>query len=189
MTPVKTFIVALVQHARSNQFRNDPDTMDTRKFYKICYVHAGSIIISINGRHLVLCAGNIIFLRPGDQLSIEQLNNANAYLCLVQSVYLSSHSGYLADLFSHFPLRLFYRKTIKLNSKQSSIVKLSFDMMLLEQKGKNYDQKHATAIHLQMIMLQIQRAAREAGYPADIKTDLQASSSIADNLQLSEMLQ
>jgi AraC family transcriptional activator of pobA len=162
MYPVLRFVVLSVRYSSSTEFMDVLDLIDTRKFYKVFYVGCGSSSISINDRVFVLDAGDIIFQRPGDRLSFQLISETgNAYLCLIHTEYLWTHSGYLLDLFRHFPLYLFHRAVISLDSMQSEIVRACFEAMIIEQKSGNPDKKQVTVLQLQMILLQIQRAGRE----------------------------
>lgn len=96
-----------------------------------------------------------------DHLAFQASAIGNVYLCLVHTEYLLADSIYLLDLFRHFPLYLVHGVVITLNSKQSEIVRHSFESIFAEQESNNLDKKQATLLHLQMILLQIQRAIRK----------------------------
>lgn len=164
MYPVVNFIVFPVRYSPLIDFMDDIDLIDTRKFYKIYYVTSGQSTTTINDRVFVQSAGDIIFNRPGDRLTFQISETGNAYLCLVHTEYLSTDSAYLLDLFRHFPMYLFHRRIIALDSQQSEIVRLSFESIVIEQKSKNPDKKQAILLHLQMILLQIKRAARKVNH-------------------------
>jgi len=161
MYPVIMFVAVPVHYSTHAQFMDVIKLIDTRKFYKVFYVTSGSSTISINDRHLILDAGDIIFQRPGDRLSFQVCEKGNAYVCLVHTEYLSTDSIYLLDLFRHFPFYLVHGTVISLDSKQSETVSLSFESIIAEQKSRNPDKKQATVLHLQMILLQIQRAGQK----------------------------
>ena len=161
MFPVVTFAVLPVRYSPHNEFMRGMNLIDTRKFYKLYFVSSGSSAICINNRLFVLDAGDIIFQSPGDRLSFQTSENGNAYLCLVHTDYLSSDSIYLLDLFRHFPLFLVHGAVIALDSMQSEISRLAFESIIAEQESRNPDKKQATLLHLQMILLQIQRAGRK----------------------------
>ena len=164
MYPVLTFAVLAVSYSPNTEFMDAIDVIDTRNFYKVFYVTSGSSAISINDRLFVLNAGDIIFQRPGDRLTFQISETGNAYLCLIHTEYLSTESTYLLDLFRHFPLNMFHRAIIALDGEQSEIVRLSFESIIIEQQSSNPGKKQATVLHLQMIMLQIQRAIRSVNY-------------------------
>ena len=134
--PLMTFFVLPVRNSSVIEL------MDTRGFYKVFYVTSGSSGISINERFVMLDAGDILFLYPGDRFSFQVSKKGKAYLCLIHTEYLSTDSPYLLDLFTHFAFGIFHRAVIALDSRQSGIVRLCFENMIDEQKSENPD-KHA----------------------------------------------
>ena len=152
-------LVSTICDLRPNEFSDAIESVDTIKYYKLVYASVGSISIQINWRHTVLSAGHIVLLRPGDHLSFQRREMCCGYLCLVHPEYLSTDSEYILDLFEHFPLNSIRQSATTLDSKQSAVVDFSFRNIITEHKSNNVDKKQATILHLQMILLQIQRAA------------------------------
>lgn len=156
--PLTTFLVLPVRDSSVIEIT------DARGFYKVFYVTSGSSGISINDRFIMLDAGDILFLYPGDRFLFQVGKNSKAYLCLIHTEYLSTDSTYLLDLFTHFAFGIFHRSVIALDSRQSDIVRLCFETMIDENESENPDKKQATVLNLQMILLQIQRAGRKVRY-------------------------
>lgn len=131
-----------------------------RQFYKIFHITSGTGILIVGLHQYCLNPGDIAFLHPDEIMSWQTTSSeTGGHFCLIHPNYFEQ-AVHLLHLFRNYPYFKASRAVIQLTAAQSLKVDQYFAAILEEEEGSNEDKKQAIFLHLQMILLEAQRAGK-----------------------------
>lgn len=131
-----------------------------RQFYKIFHITSGTGILTVGLHQYLMSAGDIAFLHPDEIMSWQTTSSdPEGHFCLIHPNYFEQ-ATHLARLFKHYPYFSPSKAVIQLTEPQSVKVNKYFESILEEEEGHNEDKKQAIFLHLQLILLEAQRAGK-----------------------------
>lgn len=131
-----------------------------RQFYKIFHMTSGTGVLTVGLHQYVMNAGEIAFLHPDEIMSWQTTSSeTRGHFCLIHPDYLE-HEPHLLQLLRNYPYFQPAKAVIQLTDVQSSNINRYFEQIWTEDRGHNEDKKQAILLHLQMILLEAQRAGR-----------------------------
>lgn len=145
---------------RENYPVNDYISPNRRQFYKIFHITSGSGILTVGLHQYLLSAGDIAFLHPDEIMSWQTTSaDTGGHFCLIHPKYFE-HADHVLQLFKHYRYFKPSSAVIQLTESQSARVNRYFEFILREEESYNDDKKQAILLHLQMILLEAQRAGK-----------------------------
>jgi AraC-like DNA-binding protein len=131
-----------------------------RQFYKIFHITSGTGILTVGLHQYCLHPGDIAFLHPDEIMSWQTTSTeTGGHFCLIHPNYFEQ-SAHLLQLFRQYPYFKASKAVIQLTAPQSLKVNQYFEAILQEEEGENEDKKQAIFLHLQMILLEANRAGK-----------------------------
>lgn len=123
--------------------------------YQILQIVSGSGFVFVENQVSFLSAGDLVFIKPGSRLIWSLSDQVLLHYCNVQPQFLAPH---VHRLFKQDPV-FNYRKIVRnLPYGQADTIGELFEMMRQEEKGAYEDKQEAILIHLQLLLLLVQRA-------------------------------
>lgn len=145
---------------RNNYPVKDYISPNRRLFYKIFHITSGTGILTVGLHQYLMNPGDIAFLHPDEIMSWQTTGgDAGGHFCLIHPNYFE-HDTHLVQLFRQYPYFRPSKAVVQLSASQSSKVDQYFAAMLEEEEGDHDDKKQAILLHLQMILLEAQRAGK-----------------------------
>jgi len=139
---------------------NDYISPNRRQFFKIFHMTSGTGILTIGLHQYNLHAGDIVFLHPDEIISWQTTSaETGGHFCLIHPRYLEE-AAHILHLFRNYPYFKAAMAVIQLTESQSARVNQYFESILAEEEGRNEDKKQAILLHLQLILLEAQRAGK-----------------------------
>jgi len=131
-----------------------------RQFYKIFHMTAGTGVLTVGLHQYMMNAGEIAFLHPDEIMSWQTTSGeTGGHFCLIHPDYFAQET-HLLQLFRNYPFFQPANAVVQLTAAQSANINKSFEQIWEEDRGQNEDKKQAILLHLQMILLESQRAGR-----------------------------
>ncbi len=132
-----------------------------RQFYKIFHMTAGTGVLTIGLHQYVLGPKDIAFLDPHEIMSWQTTSEYTAgHFCLIHPKYFEYEADHVLQLFRQYPYFKPSKAVIQLTDEQSTTINQYFERMLREERSENEDKKQAILLHLQMLLLEAQRAGK-----------------------------
>jgi len=132
-----------------------------RQFFKIFHMTAGTGVLTVGLHQYELCPGDIAFLHPDEIMSWQTTSEkTGGHFCLIHPKYFEHDGDHVLQLLRNFPYFKASKAVIRLTESQSSAVNQSFEAIVREEHAGNDDKKQAISLHLQMILLEAQRAGK-----------------------------
>jgi AraC family transcriptional regulator, transcriptional activator of pobA len=133
-----------------------------RDFYKIFQMTNGTGILTVGLHRYEVGPGSITFLHPDEIISwYSTSKKAEGHFCMIHPNYLQHQDDkHVRDLLSSFPFFRASKAVVQLSSDRSEVIDGHFKNMLKEERLGNEDKKQAILLHLQMILVETQRAGR-----------------------------
>ncbi|MBE9461603.1 helix-turn-helix domain-containing protein [Dyadobacter subterraneus] len=132
-----------------------------RQFFKIFHMTAGTGILTVGLHQYVLAAGDIAFLHPDEIMSWQTTSDeTGGHFCLIHPKYFERDADHILQALRNYPYFKASKAVVQLSAGQSSLVNQHFESIVKEEKSNNEDKKQAILLHLQMILLEAQRAGK-----------------------------
>ncbi len=145
---------------RKNTPVKDYISPNRRQFYKIFHITSGTGILTVGLHQYELNPGDIAFLHPDEIMSWQTTSvDTGGHFCLIHPHYFDNET-HLIQLFRQYPYFKPSQAVIQLAAAQSVKVNQYFEAILQEEEGEQEDKKQAILLHLQMILLEAQRAGK-----------------------------
>ena len=140
---------------------NDYISPNRRNFYKIFHMTAGTGYLTVGLNRYEINPGSIGFLHPNEIMSWQSTSiESEGHFCIIHPKYFEGDADHVKNLFDKFPFFNANQAVVSLNSEQTKKIDNSFRRMLHEDQQNNEDKKSAILLHLQMILLETQRAVK-----------------------------
>lgn len=131
-----------------------------RQFYKIFHMTSGTGVLTVGLHQYFMSQGEIAFLHPDEIMSWQTTSGeTGGHFCLIHPAYFDNAS-HLIQLFRHYPYFKPSKAVIQLSAQQSSKIDDYFKAIVEEEAANNEDKKQAIFLHLQLILLEAQRAGK-----------------------------
>jgi len=131
-----------------------------RQFYKIFHMTSGTGVLTVGLHQYYMSQGQIAFLHPDEIMSWQTTSaETGGHFCLIHPAYFEN-AGHLVQQFRHYPYFKPSQAVIQLTENQSSKIDDYFRAILEEEEGDKEDKKQAILLHLQLILLEAQRAGK-----------------------------
>lgn len=131
-----------------------------RQFYKIFHITSGTGILTVGLHQYFMSAGDISFLHPDEIMSWQTTSaETGGHFCLIHPDYFDQ-APHLVQLFRQYPYFKPAQAVVQLSDVQSVKINQYFEAILAEEEGQNEDKKQAIFLHLQLILLEAQRAGK-----------------------------
>ncbi len=132
-----------------------------RKFYKIFHMTSGTGILTIGLHKYEMGPNEIAFLHPDEIMSWQTTSEqTGGHFCLIHPAYFGRDAEHVLNLFRQYPNFETSKSVIQLTDAQSATINGYFECMHREDRGVNEDKKQAILLHLQMLLLESQRAGK-----------------------------
>jgi AraC-like DNA-binding protein/quercetin dioxygenase-like cupin family protein len=132
-----------------------------REFYKIFHVTKGTGILNVGLYQYAMNPGDIAFVHPDEIMSWQTITKgAEGHSCLIHPNYFNE-AAHLLPLFKNYPFFNPSRAVVQLDEEVSFKINQYFSAVLSEEKSNNDDKKQAILLHLQMILLEVQRVGKK----------------------------
>lgn len=132
-----------------------------RSFYKIFHMTAGTGVLTVGLHRYEMEAHQIAFLHPDEIMSWQTTSaETGGHFCLIHPNYFGHDAGHVLQLFKQYPYFKPSTAVIQLTESQSVAIDQHFSVMLDEERGNRDDKKQAILLHLQMMLLEAQRAGQ-----------------------------
>jgi len=132
-----------------------------RDFFKIFHMTSGSGVLTVGLHRYEIGPGFISFLHPDEIMSWQATcKEADGHFCMIHPRYLEQDAEHVRDLFHSYPFFKADKAVVQLPADRSAVVNEHFKKMLEEEREGNEDKKQAILLHLQMILVETQRAGK-----------------------------
>jgi AraC family transcriptional activator of pobA len=132
-----------------------------RQFFKIFHMTAGTGILTVGLHQYLLGPGDIAFLHPDEMMSWQTTSEATGgHFCLIHPNYFDHDTDHVLQLLRSYPYFKASKAVIQLTASQSVTVNQYFELIAKEDESDNADKKQAILLHLQLILLEAQRAGK-----------------------------
>jgi AraC-like DNA-binding protein len=122
---------------------------------------AGSGVLTVGLHRYELGPDDITFLHPDEIMSWQATSDfIDGHFCLIHPRYFENGSEHVLNMLRRYPFLKASRAVIHLDSQQSTNILNYFIAIHLEDKSANEDKKEAIILHLQMLLLEAQRAGK-----------------------------
>lgn len=148
------------------QNRNDYPVKDyisphRREFYKIFHMTSGTGVLTIGLNRYEMGPNEIAFLHPDEIMSWQTTSEeTGGHFCLIHPAYFGADADHVMQLFRQFPCFVPGKAVIELTGDQSKVIDGHFANMLIEDHSDHDDKKQAILLHLQLLLLESQRAGK-----------------------------
>jgi AraC family transcriptional activator of pobA len=145
---------------RNNYPVKDYISPNRRQFYKIFHITSGTGVLIVGLHQYVMSPGDIAFLNPDEIMSWQNTStDTGGHFCLIHPAYFEQ-ATHLLQLFKQFPYFKASQAVVVLPETSSAQVDRYFASILEEENSRHEDKKQAILLHLQMILLEAQRAGK-----------------------------
>jgi len=145
---------------RNNYPVKDYISPNRRHFYKIFHITSGIGVLTVGLHQYVMNPGDIAFLHPDEIMSWQNTSTEpGGHFCLIHPAYFEQ-ATHLIQLFKQFPYFKASQAVVGLPETSSAQVNGYFELILEEEVSSHDDKKQAILLHLQMILLEAQRAGK-----------------------------
>lgn len=132
-----------------------------RQFFKIFHMTAGTGILTVGLHQYELRSGDIAFLHPDEIMSWQTTSEeTGGHFCLLHPGYFKNEADHVLQILRNYPYFKASKAVIQLTENQSDAVNRSFESIMTEEVSDNEDKKQAISLHLQLILLEAQRAGK-----------------------------
>ena len=135
-----------------------------RQFYKIFHMTSGTGILTVGLHQYQLSPNDIAFLHPDEIMSWQTTSQeTGGHFCMIHPKYFEREADHVLQLFRHYPYFKPSKAVVQLTESHSARVNQYFECMIKEEEDNYDDKKQAILLHLQMILLETQRAGKNLG--------------------------
>ncbi|BAV04844.1 AraC-like ligand binding domain-containing protein [Filimonas lacunae] len=139
---------------------NDYISPNRRQFYKIFHITSGTGILTVGLHQYHTNPGDISFLHPDEIMSWQNTStDTEGHFCLIHPRYFEQQA-HLLQLFKQYPYFQPSKAVVQLTAATSATIHQLFQNILAEEESHHDDKKQAILLHLQMILLEAQRAGK-----------------------------
>lgn len=139
---------------------NDYISPNRRQFFKIFHITSGTGILTIGLHQYFLNPDDIAFLHPDEIMSWQTTSvDTGGHFCLIHPKYFEQ-ADHVLHLFRHYQYFKPSKAVVRLTESQSLKINRHFEFILKEEEGNHDDKKQAILLHLQMILMEAQRAGK-----------------------------
>lgn len=132
-----------------------------RQFYKIFHMTSGTGVLTVGLHQYTMGPEEIAFLHPDEIMSWQTTSGeTGGHFCLIHPAYFGQEAAHVFQLLKQFPYFQPSKAVVQLNQGQSATINRCFEQMLQEERGEKEDKKQAILLHLQMLLLETQRAGK-----------------------------
>lgn len=132
-----------------------------RQFYKIFHMTSGTGILTVGLHKYVIGPGDIAFLHPDEIMSWQTTSEeTGGHFCLIHPKYFENDADHVLQLLKNYPYFKPAKAVVQLSEVQSVTVNQYFELILKEERSNNADKKQAILLHLQLILVEVQRAGK-----------------------------
>jgi AraC family transcriptional activator of pobA len=132
-----------------------------RNFFKVFHMTGGTGILTVGLHKYEMGPGSIAFLHPDEIMSWQTTSQeTKGHFCLIHPKYFEHDAEHVRQLFKNFPFFKADRAVVQLTNGQSDAINNCFKNILTEERQGNDDKKQAILLHLQMILVETQRAGK-----------------------------
>lgn len=132
-----------------------------RQFFKIFHMTMGTGILTVGLHQYTLGPGDIAFLHPNEIMSWQTTSvETGGHFCLIHPKYFEREADHILQLLRNYPYFKASKAVIQLSESQSANINQHFESIAEEELSANEDKKQAMFLHLQMILLEAQRAGK-----------------------------
>lgn len=132
-----------------------------RDFYKIFHMTSGTGVLTVGLHRYEMSPNDIAFLHPDEIMSWQTTSEeTGGHFCLIHPKYFDHDAEHVLQLLKNCQYFKAPNAVIHLTDSQSTTVNQHFENMLKEARSDNDDKKQALLLHLQMMLIEVQRAGR-----------------------------
>lgn len=132
-----------------------------RNFFKIFHMTAGTGVLTVGLHKYEMGDKSIAFLHPDEIMSWQTTSaETKGHFCLIHPKYFEHDAEHVRLLFKNFPFFRADKAVVQLTETQSRSINNSFKNILSEERQNSEDKKQAILLHLQMILVETQRAGK-----------------------------
>lgn len=132
-----------------------------REFFKIFHMTGGTGVLTIGLHRYEMGPGDIAFLHPDEIMSWQTTSKeTGGHFCLIHPKYFEFESDHVLQLLRQYPYLKPSKAVVRLTKEQSKTINQYFSFMHKEERSDSEDKKQAIVLHLQMILLEAQRAGK-----------------------------
>lgn len=132
-----------------------------RNFYKIFHITEGAGVLTVGLHQFEMGNQSIAFLHPDEIMSWRTTSDeTKGHFTLIHPRYFEKDADHVFQLFKNFIFFRADKAVVQLTEDQSKNIHTYFKKMLAEERGNSEDKKQAILLHLQMILVETQRAGR-----------------------------
>jgi AraC-like DNA-binding protein len=122
---------------------------------------SGTGILTVGLHKYEMGPDSIAFLHPDEIMSWQTTSeDTGGHFCLIHPRYFEHDAEHVRQLFKNFVYFKADKAVIQLTPGQSTTIDQNFRNMLEEERMDNEDKKQAILLHLQMILVETQRAGK-----------------------------
>lgn len=145
---------------RNNYPVKDYISPNRRQFYKIFHITSGTGVLTVGLHQYIMNPGDIAFLNPDEIMSWQNTSgDTGGHFCLIHPMYFGQ-AAHILQLFRQYPFFKASKAVVQLPVGASAEINRYFELVLEEERGYHEDKKQAILLHLQMILLEAQRAGK-----------------------------
>ncbi|MBS7564748.1 AraC family transcriptional regulator [Mucilaginibacter sp. Bleaf8] len=152
---------SLIIQNRDNYPVKDYISPNRRQFYKIFHITSGTGVLTVGLHQYFMNSGDIAFLHPDEIMSWQNTSvDTGGHFCLIHPAYFES-AAHVLQLFRTYPYFKASNAVIQLPESSSTRVNRHFELILEEENSSHKDKQQAILLHLQMLLLEAQRAGKK----------------------------
>jgi len=131
-----------------------------RAYYKIFIVMEGSGILQVGLHRYDVVPGDIVFLHPDQVMSWQIVEGEpEGHSCMIHPAYFNEFAHVLS-FFKNYPFFNPAQSVVHLNSENAIKINTQFHHILEEERSDKLNKKEMLLLHLQMIMIEVQRIGK-----------------------------
>jgi len=132
-----------------------------RQFYKIFHMTSGTGVLTVGLHKYEMGPGEIAFLHPDEIMSWQTTSaETGGHFCLIHPKYFDLEADHVLHLLKNYPYFKASKAVVQLSAEQSATINKYFELILKEDRAANEDKKQAILLHLQLILVEAQRAGK-----------------------------
>ncbi len=139
---------------------NDYISPNRRQFFKIFHITSGTGVLTVGLHQYTLSPGDIAFLHPDEIMSWQTTSaETGGHFCLIHPKYFEQ-ADHVLQYFRRYPYFKPSMAVVQLPDDTSNLINQYFKTILKEEESHRQDKKQAILLHLQLILLEAQRAGK-----------------------------
>lgn len=131
-----------------------------RAYYKIFIVMEGSGTLHVGLHRYDVIPGDIVFLHPDQVMSWQIVEGEpEGHSCMIHPTYFDEYP-HLIQFFKSYPFFHPAKAVVHLSAEDAVKINARFHDILKEERSNEKDKKQMLLLHLQMIMMEVQRIGK-----------------------------